>query len=59
MAERKVRKYGFFVLKDGKWERKFAPLAFPKQEAIRWFQNALLGHFFNGVKAELRPVKDE
>lgn len=64
-----VRKYGLFeVTMNGKrksYSRLFESLAFPKSQAVRVFQNALLLPILGGNDAsgtplkprELRPVK--
>ena len=56
---RKPRLYSLFEKIDGKWVRLYPNLAYPKQQAIRVFQNSLLGMSMNGRIPELRVVKNE
>lgn len=42
------RMYGLFEKQDGKWVRVYPELAYPKQVAVRIFQNKLLGHVLYG-----------
>lgn len=51
--------YGLWELgEDGHWHRAHERLAYPKQDAVRIFQNALLQRFMTGEGGarELRPV---
>jgi len=50
-----VRQYGLFEMRDKKWVQ-VSELTFPKQQAIRVFQNRLLNGFMSGVKTELRVI---
>ena len=60
---RKARLYGLFEQKDipgskkHTYERIAPTLAFPKEHAVRFFQNRLLDMTFAGKKACLRPVE--
>ncbi len=55
------KRYGLFAtnLETGKRERLFPTLAYPKKQAIRVFQSALLDLSFAGRNPELKPVKVE
>lgn len=67
---RKQRKYAPFVKQGKRWIRAtfrseqsqsdVEYSAFPKEIAVRRYQNWLLAPFFNGIDEirELRPVKD-
>lgn len=52
------RPYSLFVKIDGKYHR-ISKLAMLKPQAIRFFQNALLGGSMKGFAMYLRPVKDD
>jgi hypothetical protein len=58
----KRRMYGLFEKVEGRWVRRFPELAFPKQTAVRFFQNELLAPYLGcgsevkGIR-ELRPVR--
>ena len=57
--KRKQRLYGLFEKQeDGKFVRVYDTLAFPKAQAVKFFQNALLsGALYAGKIKELRPVE--
>lgn len=62
---RKPRKYAPFIKQGNKWIRVTwqdgsEKSAFPKEQAIRIYQNWLLAPFLNGINEirELRPVKE-
>ena len=59
MTVKTVRMYGLFEKIDGKWVRLFPSLKYPKAQAVRVFQNMLLGMSMNGRIPELRVVKNE
>jgi len=42
------RMYGLFEKQGGKWVRVYPDTAYPKQTAVRIFQNKLLGHVLHG-----------
>lgn len=42
------RMYGLFEKQNGKWVRVYPGMAYPKQTAVRIFQNKLLGHCLYG-----------
>jgi len=60
MAIRKPRLYGLYRVISGptgrSYLREFPALAYPKEQAIRVFQNALLGGMMAGIIRELRPL---
>lgn len=51
------RMYGLFEKQDGKWVRLYPDMAYPKETAVRLFQNHLLAHFLHGTpERSLRAV---
>lgn len=54
----KPRLYSLYRKEGAKWVR-ISERAYPKQTAIRVYQDRLLAGFFSGEHVELRPIPKE
>ena len=51
--------YSLFQRMNGKWVRVAGAAAYPKQTAVRLFQDRLINSAFSDRPMSLRPVKEE